>query len=64
MSDTESDEASVPRQLWSVVQNLQAIRQQDEIDRRDGRKLKSAIAEVDSVRKSVQSQQTEDSDAE
>jgi len=65
MSDDEQpagDDVSVTARLWSVVRDLQDIRQQNEIDYRDERQLKSAIAEIENVRKSVRAERS-DTDA-
>jgi len=53
-----NDDAPVTTRLSSVVQELQEIRQQDEIDYRHARRLRSATTDVQKVRNSMQSKLT------
>jgi hypothetical protein len=43
-----SDEATT--RLWSAIQDLQVARESDEINSRQKRQIKTAIADIDQIR--------------
>jgi len=55
-----SDEPAAAKELWGVIQDIQEVRRRESIHGIRERKLRTAIRELDAVRKEIKSEASDD----